>query len=106
MAKPDTIGKYVLDVMSQADDGWLKLESTTPFMAFHAGDLINPRSFGTLGYAGPDRDCVYQVKKVEHHLYKAEVLTHQIIVIVEEVADDYDARGWERAKKLAPMTGL
>ncbi len=88
--------KYVLLVESPAGDSYLKVESESPFMAFSAGDLLNPSGWTSLGMASPPDD-LYEVIKVEHIVdFAGDVLAHRAIVLVKPVPNDYDTRAKKR----------
>ena len=64
------------------NDVWRSFESSTPFMSFHAGDVIDPSSWS--GSRSPLR--LLRVTQVNHALSeKDEQTEHKVEVFTEEV---------------------
>jgi hypothetical protein len=75
---------YILEIYypQSRQDVWRTFESSTPFMSFHEGDIVDPSSWS--GSRSPLR--VLRVTEVHHALSERnEQLQHKLEVFTEEI---------------------
>jgi hypothetical protein len=65
--------QYTLHIHERSfvNDARFILEATTPFMSFHVGDFINPRSLGVDDRELPE-DYWWQITAVVHRIWEIE----------------------------------
>ena len=81
--------KYTLEIYEpgSSENAWVVFQSDTPFMSFHAGDLINPQAWGDA--AGSFMDML-RVVNVEHIVWQVNENTdakHKLCIFTEVVKD-------------------